>query len=227
MITSEMEIQLRDAFARAGADIAVPPDATERLRASQYHPRQVSRGLVAGITALAAAVGIAVPLAFGAGSPAAALVSIRFDSYTFRLPAGFHATAASTRACQAMIVLIAPPPLKKGASGTGPILRPSYDKAMISAASAAGGCVGIALGPVYRQALRDPEVLPGARPVRVGKYDAMLWQHREPHELIRDLYVQLPLRHGKVRDLIVGSARLSTATLIRIVERGLSSRSDR
>jgi len=84
-------------------------------------------------------------------------------------------------------------------------------------------------------AVPDPEAPKGAEPVRVGRYHARFYHflasflrapgsHIVVRELIRELYVELPIGRGRVRDLAVGAARVSRAQLIRIVARGLSSR---
>ncbi len=235
MISSENEARLREVFTRAGADIAVPLEAAERLRARHYHPRQPNRRMVVGATAVAAAAGIVVPLAAVPGSPGAAPLTIRFDSYTFKLPAAYHAAGAGDSRCRPALLLVGPPPLKKGGIGDGRISRPANAKAMMTAATAAGGCIGVDLTAAYWRTWPDPVAWHPARQVRVGPYRAMIWRGRTAfekwpngpigqREVVTNLYLQLPVGHGKVREFIAGSARLSVAALIRIVAHGLSSR---
>lgn len=54
MMTDELENELRGAFTRAAASIAVPDEARSRLRQRDYRPRRAHRGLTAAFTAAAA-----------------------------------------------------------------------------------------------------------------------------------------------------------------------------
>jgi len=77
----------------------------------------------------------------------------------------------------------------------------------------------------------DPEAgTTAAQPVRVGRYRASFSRGlRGPvvlRELIRQLYVELPVGKGKFRDLLVGGARISKASLIKIGAHGLSRRQE-
>jgi len=84
----------------------------------------------------------------------------------------------------------------------------------------------------------DPEAgTTAAQPVRVGRYRALFVHYRASfgrglrgpvvlRELIRQLYVELPVGKGKFRDLLVGGARISKASLIKIGAHGLSRRQE-
>ena len=62
MITSELENELRRAFALADAEITVPRQARQRLLQRDYRPGQGNRRLAAGITAAAAAAALVLGL---------------------------------------------------------------------------------------------------------------------------------------------------------------------
>jgi hypothetical protein len=102
----------------------------------------------------------------------------------------------------------------------------------MTAVSPAGACLAVDLAPPYRPTAASPdaESLPFARPLWVGGYRARLvrycasWRPVDGRELIRQVFVELPVGDGKVRDLVVGGAGVSRAELIRIVRNGLSSR---
>jgi hypothetical protein len=74
MITDELENELRGVFARAGADITVPPQVRQRLLQREYHPARFARWLRAGMAAaavtLAATAAITVTALLPAGHPA-------------------------------------------------------------------------------------------------------------------------------------------------------------
>jgi hypothetical protein len=65
MIDDELETELRRIFARAGADISVPPQARQRLLQQSYHPRMVNRRLAAGVAVAAAASVVAAGAGYG------------------------------------------------------------------------------------------------------------------------------------------------------------------
>ena len=71
MITDELENELRGVFARAGADIRVPPQVRQRLLQREYRPARFGRWLRAGLAAaavtLAASVAITVIALLPAG----------------------------------------------------------------------------------------------------------------------------------------------------------------
>jgi hypothetical protein len=239
MISDELENELRRAFARAAADIAVPEEARSRLLAGSYNPRRVNRRLAAGIAAAAVAAGIAVPLAAGAGSSAVASGSaIRLASYTFGMPSGYETAAVTSKACRPLIVMGLPPVSGRAPLSPGRSLSVSpYEKsAMKTAASSAGGCIALTLGSSYTPTAKtpDPEALTNARPVQVGRYHGSVFTFRTSfrdrrrgpvvlRERIRVLYVQIPVRGGRLRDLVIGGARLSASALINIAVKGLPS----
>lgn len=228
MINVELENELRSVFTRAAADIAVPEQARDRLIKRDYHPARVNRGLAAGITAIVAAVGIAVPLAAVAGSPnTAAGPAIRLASYTFHLPAGYMLTAATSAACRTYAIYV-PPPEAAGA----PDQNPPYGPGMKAAASSSGGCIVLVLAEAYTPTatVPDPEAPPTAQPVQVGRYHGLIVNSSissgNTGRLIMratELYVQIPTADGRMRDLVIGGTMLSKSTLIRIAANGLSS----
>jgi hypothetical protein len=117
---------------------------------------------------------------------------------------------------------------------------------MKGAASAAGGCIGLILLPVYEAVPRslDPFAVPAARPVRVGGHDGLIYRYRgrngvpgndsaragngwyygaKPGDLF--LWLRVPAGARKVRDLFVVSDKLTERELIAIVASGLAHRS--
>lgn len=66
MITGELENELRKAFARAGAESAIPDQAREQLLQRDYHPRRANRRLSVSITAAGAAAALVVGLGLSA-----------------------------------------------------------------------------------------------------------------------------------------------------------------
>jgi hypothetical protein len=62
MITDELENELRSAFARAGADISVPPQVRQRLLQREYRPARFSRWLGASLATAAVTVAACVAL---------------------------------------------------------------------------------------------------------------------------------------------------------------------
>lgn len=234
MITEDLEDELRQTFARAGAGIEVPEAARMRLRERNYHPRPMHRGAVGavGAVALAAATGIAVPLALGGGSAAVASgAKIRLDSYTFTMPAGYH---PARRPCL-LGIGIHIPHIVSGGKGISGIGLPKVPPQMRAAASTDGGCVGLMLSPAYRPKPGSPDPYAiGGSPVLVGGHKALLYDvpaaQRGPggklvplRPGIFDLFVLVPTRGGKVRDLVIGSDNLTKRQLIAIAASGLSS----
>lgn len=238
MITEEFESDLRATFARTAADVAVPEAARARLLAHDYRlrggrPRLV---LTAG-TGLATASALAAGLIIAAGPAGTSAPSaVSFDAYTFTMPSGFHQVHASER-CRPGIAFAWP--LSRPGHWEKVVLPkvPKYGKAMMLAASAAGGCLGVGLAPSYRPtaATPDPELVGKTRPVKLGPFHGRYIRFRQmyehfPHgvvidrEAIRQVFVELPVGHGRYRDLIVGGARLSKHQLIMIVVAGLKRR---
>jgi hypothetical protein len=243
MITDELENELRRVFTRSAADISIPEQARQRLLQRDYHPRTGNRRLAAGLAAAAiAAAAITVPLTAGGGArPAPAGPVMRLASYTFRLPAGYQLTAATSPPCHAFAVTALPASL---VPPHGPVAQqPSYGKQMKAAASASGGCIVAVLLPRYTPTapMPDPEAPAAAHPVPVGRYHGAIIHSRIFVTDIRNsrqaarhgitpgwtsftqLYVQLPARGGQVRDLVIGARQLSDAALIKIAANGLSS----
>jgi hypothetical protein len=63
MITDELENELRGVFARAGADISIPPQVRQRLLQREYHPARFGRWLGASLAAAAVTVAACVAIA--------------------------------------------------------------------------------------------------------------------------------------------------------------------
>jgi hypothetical protein len=243
MITGELENELRSAFTRSAVDISIPEQARQRLLQRDYHPRTGNRRLAAGLAAGAiAAAAITVPLTAGGGSrPAPAGPVMRLASYTFRLPAGYKLTAATSPPCHAFAVTALPASL---AAPHGPVAQhPPYGAGMKAAASASGGCILAVLLPRYTPttARPDPQAPAAAHPVQVGRYHGAIIHSRifvpksrfsrrnAEHGFppgwssFTQLYVQLPARGGQLRDLVIGAKQLSDSALIKIAANGLSS----
>ena len=231
MMTQDLENELRDMFARSAADIVITEQTRARLL-QRHYPRRVNRRLAAGLAAAAAAAGIAVPLAASAPGGAAG-PAIRLASYTFRMPAGYHLTAAGSAPCQAFGIYFPPRGAKAQAQD------PANSQAMRGAASSAGGCIVLALAPPYTPtaSVPDPEAPYAVHPVPVGRYRGLIShvsaevfpELGKPSRLgpgwhrATNLYVPLPAGGGQMRDLVVGAQGLSDSALIKIVAGGLSS----
>jgi hypothetical protein len=234
MITDELENELRSAFTRSAADISIPEQARQRLLQRDYHPRTGNRRLAAGLAAAAiAAAAITIPLTAGGGSrPAPAGPVMRLASYTFRLPAGYQLTAATSPPCHAFVITALPV-----------AQYPPYGAGMKAAASASGGCILAVLLPRYTPttARPDPDAPAAAHPVQVGRYHGSIIDSRifvpksrfsrrnAEHGFppgwtsFTQLYVQLPATGGQIRDLVIGAKQLSDSALIKIAANGLSS----
>jgi hypothetical protein len=249
MITEDLENELRRAFARAGAGIEVPDAARTRLSGRNYHPRRLHRGAAGtiGAVALAAAAGIAIPLGGiavppgggGGSAPFASGARIRLDSYTFTMPAGYRAVGKVHHRWPCPLAIgMHVPPTSSSKAGVAGIGLPKVPPQMQTAASADGGCVGLMLSPAYRPVpgSTDPFAFAGSRPVRVGDHHGLLYYVLAyglgpDGKMVRlrpgmfDLFVPLPSRGGKVRDLVIGSNKLTKRQLIAIAVSGLSSRS--
>lgn len=197
------------------------PRPTRRALPGAPRRRAYFAGVVAAMTA---AVGIAVPLSIAGGTSRTPV--LKLASYSLRLPAKYHLTAATASACTPM-VLWAPP-----AQG-GDATTPSYAPTDAAAATAAGGCLVMVLAPPYTPtaAQPDPEAaVSGKQPAQVGPYHAYIrtgslyydpWTKTYgPVETV--LYVEVPLPNGQVQDLVVGEQGLSQPQLIALVAKGLS-----
>lgn len=243
MITDELENELRSVFAKTAESIVLPAQARRRLLQRDYHPKAGNRRLAAGVAAAAiAAAAITVPLTAGGGSqPATAGPVMRLAPYTFRLPAGYKLTAATSPPCHAFAVIALPASL---VPPHGPVAQhPPYGAQMKAAASASGGCILAVLAPPYTPttATPDPEAPAAAHPVRVGRYHGAIIHSRMFVTDLRNrrqaarhgitpgpnsftqLYVQLPADGGKMRDLVIGAKQLSDSALIKIAANGLST----
>jgi len=255
MITDELEQELRGALARSAESTPLPPQARQRLLQRDYHPRRVKRGLAATVAAGAIAVaGVIVTLAAGGGpltagggpltagggpAPATAGAVIQLASHTFRMPAGYKLTAATSPPCHTMAAypltdIVQRPHAK------GPVYRtPPYSAGMKAAASASGGCIVALLFRPYTPTMSAREAF-GGHLVQVGRYHAALFRFRiyvlesghgrqaghgsrAVRSTFTDLFVRLPAGHGMVRDLVIGAKGLSGPALIKIAANGLSS----
>jgi hypothetical protein len=231
MITQDCETELRSVFARAGAGIEVPALARERLRQHDYCPGQFRRRMTVRWSAAVAAAGLAVCAAVVANAPtAAAGPAITFDSYTFRMPAAYH-VAGKGSACRPAVEIYGHAARARGGGEEIRVVRPGYGAGMMTAASAAGGCLLVYLESVYPRTATDPDAPANARPIRVGPYRGLLSEIPMPATgspvgpagVDRELYVELPVRGGRMRDLAIAAAGLSTAELVTIAVNGLSS----
>jgi len=255
MITDELERELRSALAASAQSAPLPPQARQRLLQRDYHPRRVNRGLAAIVAAGAiTAAGVTVPLAAGGGpltagggpltagggpAPATAGAVIQLASHTFRMPAGYKLTAATSPPCHAIAFspltdLVQRPHVK------GPLYQtPRFGASMKAAASASGGCIVALLFRPYTPATSVRQAF-GGHLVQVGRYHGALFQlhiyvfaarhgHRAAHgggpvkTTLTQLFLRLPAGHGMVRDLVIGSQGLSSQALIKIAANGLSS----
>jgi hypothetical protein len=90
--------------------------------------------------------------------------------------------------------------------------------------------------PPYRPSASDPYAFAPSRRVRVGHHQGRLYTFRSyvrgpsgtmvpSKSPMFEVFVQLPAGRGKVRDLAVGSNKLTERELIKVVVRGLSSSS--
>jgi RNA polymerase sigma-70 factor (sigma-E family) len=109
MITNELETELRSVFLKTADSIVIPDRARQRLLQRNYHPKTGNRKLAAGLAAATIAAAITIPLAAGGGSQlATAGPVIQLASRTFRLPAGYKLTAATTPPCHAVLSFALP-----------------------------------------------------------------------------------------------------------------------
>jgi hypothetical protein len=158
---------------------------------------------------------------------------IRLASHTFRMPAGYLLTAATSPPCHAVVSFALPSSVAPHAEGT-PFPNPPYAAGMKAAASASGGCVALLLAPRYTPtaALPDPEAPAAAHPVRVGRYHGRIFHYSLVFlsvsqtgikSSVTELLVQLPAGGGQMRDLVIGASGLSDSALVQIAADGLSS----
>jgi hypothetical protein len=171
---------------------------------------------------------------------------IQLASITFRLPAGYELTAATSPPCHANLFVanlfvalpdsLLPP--------HGPVAQdPACGGQMKAAASASGGCIVAVLLPRYTPAtaIPDPVAPAAAHPVQVGRYHGVVCHARffvaktglsgraAGHGIrpgwsrFTQLLVRLPAGGGRMRDLVIGAKELSGSALIKIAANGLSS----
>jgi len=246
MITDELEQELRSALARSAGSTPLPTQARQRLLQRDYHPRQVHRGLAAGLAAATvaagavAATGVTVPLTADRGAPpAAAGAVIQLASHSFRMPAGYKLTAATSPPCHA-IAFSPLTDLVRQPHAKGPLYRtPRHMAGMKAAASASGGCIVALLFRPYTPAMSANRAF-GGHLVQVGRYHGALFHlrlyvfetsHGHPaghgarpvRSTLTELFIRLPAGHGMVRDLVIGAEDLSGPALIKIAANGLSS----
>ena len=97
MITDELENELRQTFARAGAESAIPDQARQRLLQRDYHPRRGNRRLAASLTAAAAAAAVVLGLGLsGAIGSAPAHRTGTIQTAAFTLVSNANGTATLT-----------------------------------------------------------------------------------------------------------------------------------
>jgi hypothetical protein len=239
MMTEDLEDELRSLFARSGAGIVVPEQARTRLLGRDYRPRRVSWKPPATLAAAAAAVVavVAVALEMAAGPPhGAAGPAVRLASHTFRMPAGYHLTAATSAPCRPFAITNTIRPAGASGAGAGSTQNPAGRAAMRAAASSAGGCIVFSLSPPYTPtpSVPDPVAYSTAHPVRVGSYHGFIYRasmlvlpgahgHLAPgwHQST-DLYVQLPAGGGRMHDLVIGATGLPAPALVKVAASGLA-----
>jgi hypothetical protein len=103
---------------------------------------------------------------------------IQLASHTFRLPAGYKLTAATSPPCRAVFFFALPASLLPS---HGPVAQnPPYGGQMQAAASASGGCILAVLAPRYTPTTStpDPEAPAAAHPVQVGRYHGFIYHPR-------------------------------------------------
>ena len=209
--------------------------------------------LVGAAATLVAAVATAIALSLHERSVAPARVPgpsapvIRLASYRLRLPAGYRLSSAIPPDCHPYLLFR--PPTNPWNGRMPAIAR--YASRVTSGASAAGGCVFMALLPPYAPTatVPDPEEVAFSHPrqVQVGRYTAwtgtsdardvargtaeglVVGKPAGATEVLGNetmLYVEIRLADGQAQDLVVGSSGLSQSKLVSLVARGLSARAD-
>lgn len=236
IVEAAVDLVLADAFHDGDAHTHAISIRAARRRA----PRR--RAYLAGAAAvLVAAAATAIPLSLGGGAPSTAPV-MRLASYRLRLPAHYRLTAAITSDCHPYL-LFKPPTNPWNGKMPG---ASSFASQVASAASAADGCVFMALLPPYTPTASNPDpeqaALSGAEHVQIGQYQAWVGTTADAAHAAADgdviartggltkvlgdetmLYVEIPLTGGQTEDLVVGSSGLSQADLISLVANGLSA----
>jgi hypothetical protein len=251
MLTEETEQQLRDAFANSISGISIPDDLAARLRNQShraYCKHRMARRLVPGAAGIACIVGVALAFALGTGGPPARDgATMRVASYSFHLPRGYRLVDTSSGlSCVMSMEYIGPNGSSTGATQGSTL---PYSSGIESAASGSGGCIAMLLDPSYTPTATtpDPEAIGSAlTPVAVGSYKGfvetvtlgaghpgtvgtgILRLIQVPHgsqgpPRYTNLFVEISIGNGQVRDLVVSASGLSQSALIGIVATGLST----
>jgi hypothetical protein len=212
-----------------------------RLAPAPGRPSRRRRGLVVAAVSSAAAATAAITVAGGTApqgtATGGAVIRLAAD-YQLRLPTGF--TVGKTSAtCRPFVFVAERDTGRRGPDGLHvyqlfQVKVPTYADSITATSSASGGCVNVLLTQPFRlTGGSDPQAYAGERQVRVGHYHGWIRSYwavsgrHAPyriHERVTQLNVQLPDGHGRIRDLLVASTRLSLRRLIYIVARGLASR---
>jgi hypothetical protein len=218
-IHADDEFSLRIAL-ESELDDVMPRDGLAAVVIARH--RRGRRRRVAGAVGLVVAfAGIGVPLGLACapgGAPArSGPVVLHLDSYTLRLPGGWHASDARTGPCATAI----------GDAGPGPAAQPRSSEAGADtavAAASSGGCVLMLLtAPFGTRTTGDPHIPRGAREVPLGRYHA--WPVPQGHSRPGDgagLVIEGSAPDGQVQDLVIGSSGLSQAALESLVSANLS-----
>jgi hypothetical protein len=218
-IHADDEFSLRIAL-ESELDDVVPRDGLAAVVIARH--RRGRRRRVAGAVGLVVAfAGIGVPLGLAAasgGAPAhSGPVVLHLDSYTLRLPGGWHLSDARTGSCAAAI----------GDARPGPAAQPRSPGSGTDTAVAAvssGGCVLMLLtAPFSTRATGDPNIPRGAREVPLGRYKAWLVPpgYSRPGDGA-GLVIEGSAPGGRVQDLVIGSSGLSRTALESLVSANLS-----
>ena len=217
-IHADDEFSLRIAL-ESELDDVVPRDglaAAVIARHRRGRRRRVA-GAVGGVVAFA---GLGVPLGLAYASGGAPAHSgpavLHLDSYTLRLPGGWHISDARSGPCATAT----------GSAAPGPAAQPRSPGAGTDAAVAAAsssGCVLLLLtAPFSTRGTGDPNIPRGARQVPVGRYDGWLVPAGNSHPDTADLVIQGSAPDGQGQDLVIGSSGLSRAALISLLSANLS-----
>lgn len=228
MMVRQLEERLRQEVARAVGAVQVPPRMAGCLVENERHllhhrrlrrrRRWVLTGGMTVVLTVSVAVVLATSLLF---SPQARqkTVELKVASYSLRLSDHYKLISASS--CEPYVVLGLP-----SRSAPHPVPGNTYEPQAAAAARASGGCIIMVLGPRYTPTASRPDPEAIARPlvsVTVGPYNGLVGLAKPVPGLVeRELYVEIPVSGGQVRDLAVGASGLSQPALLSIVANGLS-----
>lgn len=225
----ELERALSGELRALVSDLSPRPDLYERVVSQHARQRRTFRAGAAG-AAMAVAAAVIISLSPGAGNGTTG-PQLKLAAYSLRLPAGYRHLAATSAACNPQAFVLDP-----GSSGQSP--SDLDQPAVVSAATANGGCVSMLLSASYTPGASDAPVLPGsedASPVQIGSYQGTVgtdtWIGRDmtlngipvasgTKQLIVNLDV--PGDGGQVQDLEIAAEGLSQQQLISILSSGLS-----